>query len=270
MLAPSIGAMLTAFALALAPVPAPAATPITFWAQLRPKRLGASTAVSIGFKIGADGGPQPPALSSFDVVLPRGMGFGETRLGLATCSAGVLLASGPATCPHESVMGFGSAHVKVAFGSELVNESAHATIFMSQSVENDTTMLLYFDGRRPVIAPILLRLQVLTPKGRSVSELSTTISPIATAPGGPDVSITALHVSIGPPDLLYRERVHGRAVLYRPLGLTVPEACPRRGFEFAASFAFQDGERVARTHYVGCPETPRHVHARSRRRIVRR
>jgi hypothetical protein len=239
-------------ALTSAGLPAPAAA-VTLRATLQPETLGASTTVSIGFQIATSSEPEAPPLSSFTVSLPAGMGFAGSTLGLATCSEQTILAGGAGACPRESAMGFGSAQVQAPFGSQAVRETGRVSIFMTQPVDRRTTMLFYFDGREPVIAPLVMQTEILTPENSFDSVLSTEIPPIPTAPGGASVSILSLRADIGPRHVWYLERVHGRTVAYHPKGLNVPETCPRGGFVFTGEFRFQDGSSATGRSVVPCP-----------------
>ncbi len=235
------------------PSPAAAAPAVTLRAKLQPEALSASTTVSIGFQITASAEPEPPPLSSFTVRLPAGMGFAASTLGLATCSELTLLSEGAGACPRESVMGFGSAQVQAPFGLRAVRETGRISIFMTQPVDRRTTMLFYFDGRKPVIAPLVLQTEILTPESSVDSVLSTEIPPIPTAPGGANVSMLSLQANIGPSHVWYFKHVHGRTVAYQPKGLNVPETCPRGGFVFTGEFGFQDGSQATSRSVVPCP-----------------
>lgn len=240
--------------LAILPSPALAAPEATLEAQLAPNHLGADTSVTIGFRIAPEviTGEVPP-LSRFALRLPSGMGFAASLLGLATCSPQVLLRRGPRACPQESLMGYGSARVEVPFGTGSVDERARVSLFMTKPVEQRTTTLFYFDGRRPVIAPFVLQSQVITPPGSRVSVLTTSVDPIPTVPDGPEVRMVALRATIGPPGLRYFKHVGNRRVRYKPEGLSVPSRCTRGGFKFGAGFAFSDGSRTRARATVPCP-----------------
>jgi len=242
-----------AFAPTGLPAPAAASPAATLRATLQPETLGASTTVSVGFRIAASPEPEPSPLSSFAVRLPAGMGFAGSTLGLATCSEQTLLTEGAGACPRESVMGFGSAQVQAPFGSQVVRETGRVSIFMTQPVDRRTTMLFYFDGREPVIAPLVLQTEILTPESTFDSVLSTEIPPIPTAPGGASVSILSLRADIGPSHVWYLRRVHGRTIAYHPRGLNVPETCLRGGFVFTGVFRFQDGSSATSRSVVPCP-----------------
>jgi hypothetical protein len=181
------------------------------------------------------------------------MGFAASELGLATCSPSRLLALGVGGCPLESLMGNGSAQVRVPFGDGIVSERARILIFMAKPVAEQTTTLFYFDGRAPVIAPIVLQSQVVTPEGSSNSILNTPVQAIPTTPDGPEATMVALRSTIGPADLRYYRREAGRRVPYRPEGLSLPGRCPPGGFRFAASFRFRDGTQTRTGTAVPCP-----------------
>jgi hypothetical protein len=234
---------------------------VTFKASLHPDRLGASTTVSIGFYLATSDSSSPLVpLRGFDIRLPRGMGFASSTLGLAVCPRDLLLASGAAACPSGAAMGRGSAQVQASFGEEVVREFAPVSIFMTEPVEEATTMLFYFDGRHPLIAPVALQTKILTRGLDSV--LSTTVPAIATSSDGPEVTIVALKASIGPNQLRYFKRVDDHIVAYRPVGLNTPERCPPGGFQFGADFNFADGAHVTAHSVVPCP-------AHGRRRVER-
>ncbi|HEX6601017.1 MAG TPA: hypothetical protein VF030_00110 [Solirubrobacterales bacterium] len=253
-LLPALALAVLAAAL-MAPVAA-AAPQATLTAKLQPKKLGASTAVSIAFHLRPGFGEPLPPLSSFGLRLPRGMGFAASELGLATCSSSRLLERGVAGCPPESLMGNGTAHVRVPFGTEVVSERARVFVFMAKPVEEQTTTLFYFDGRKPVIAPLVLQSLLVTPEGSSDSVLETPVEAIPTAPDGPEGSLVALRSTLGPASLRYYRRVDGRRVPYRPEGMSLPSRCPRGGFRFEASFSFRDGSQVRAVDSVPCPPVP--------------
>lgn len=253
-------------ALVLSTFAAPAvATPqATLKAKFRPERLGASTAVSIAFHLHSDPEEALPPISNFALRLPKGMGFGASELGLATCSESSLLSSGVQGCPRESLMGTGSAQVQVPFSTQVVREKARVFIFMAKPVGEQTTTLFYFDGRRPVIAPIVLQSQIVTPEGSFNSVLNTPVQTIPTAPDGPEGRMVSLRATIGPSTLRYFRRVNHRRVSYRPEGLSLPNRCAPGGFRFAARFRFRDGSQTIARTGIPCPQF-RARHGRGKR-----
>ncbi len=252
-----------AFAVAIAAtvgvlsVPVAAAPAVTLQASLSPDRLGANTAVSIGFQIPTGGAEGGSPLTEFDIRLPPEMGLAATALGVATCSTQTLLDQGPGGCSPNAVMGTGNAIAESAFGKEAIRESAPVTIYMAKAVNERTTMLYYFDGRMPVIAPLVFPSQFVSTNS-SRSEFATTIPTVAALPGAPDVAILSMHATIGSSNLRYVRHRGKRLVTYRPLGMTVPAHCPRGGFPFSALFGFQNDTHVRANRTVPCPHRKAH------------
>jgi hypothetical protein len=252
-LAPVLCATAIAVLTATAACASALAGPLVFLrAGLRPETLGASTTVSIGFQIHADTKALSP-LRTFAVQLPLGIGFAASTLGVATCSEQELLARGVVACPRDSVMGSGHVVVQAPFGPQLLREIAPASLFMTQPVDGNTTLLFYFRGSAPVIAAFALQTQFVAPVGLPGFALEASIPEITTTPGGSAVSVLDLQANIGPRGLLYSRHVHGRTVTYHPVGLSVPESCPHGGFVFVGSFTFQDGSEVHSRSIVPCP-----------------
>ena len=234
-----------------------AAPQATLTAKMRPEKLGAAAAMSVAFHLRPGLGEVLPPLRGFALRLPRGMGFAASELGLATCSSSRLLSSGVQGCPHESLMGYGWAQVRVPFGTRAVSERGRVFIFMAKPVDETTTTLFYFDGRSPVLAPIVMQGQVVTAEGSSDSVLDTSVQAIPSTPDGPEASLVAMQLTLGPRDLRYSRRVDGRRVPYRPEGIRIPARCPQSGFRFEASFTFGDDSRGRARTTVPCPPSRR-------------
>jgi hypothetical protein len=249
----ALAVMAVAAAAGVLSTAAVAAPAVTLQASLNPDRLGADTAVSIGFQIPNGAAPGASPLTEFDVRLPPEMGLAATTLGLATCSAHTLLDEGPTGCPPNAVMGSGTALAESAFGSETIRESARVFIYMGPATSENTTMLYYFDGQVPVIAPLVFPSQFVSNATSLRSEFMTSIPTVAALPGAADVAILSMHATIGPRGLRYVRRVGKRVATYKPVGMSVPGVCPRRGFPFSGVFVFQNGARVVATHTVPCP-----------------
>ena len=90
--------------------------------------------------------------------------------------------------------------------------------------------------------------------------LATDVPLIPSVPNGPDVSIVNVSATIGPSHLIYYKHVHGKLKPFHPLGIGVPERCPRGGFPFSASFTFEDGSQTNAATAVPCPPPVRRRH----------
>jgi len=257
----SCRAVLAAFAVALVcPLASASALTVTedatLHASFSPDRLGTPTTITFGFHLATSEGAAPPPLTSLDLKMPAGMNYTTTTLGLAICQPATLLARGPAGCPPNSRLGFGSAYVEVPFGTGAGHELPEIQAVAGPSPKGNLTVLFYANGLDPVSAQLMFSGEVVPASGHFGSQLVTTVPLVTSVPGGPDVSIVSVTSTIGPSHLTYYKHVHGHLVPFHPQGVSVPERCPRGGFPFAAEFGFQDASGTSAVTTVPCP--PRH------------
>jgi hypothetical protein len=228
-------------------------------AGFSPDRLGASTTISFGFHIATDEGLAPPPLASLSLRMPAGINYSTTTLGLAICQPAALLARGLAGCSPNSRLGYGDAFVEVPFGVGSGREIPEIQALMGPPHDGNIVVLFYVNGVAPVSAQLIFTGEVLSDSGLFGSRLAATVPPIASIAGGSNVSVLSVRSTIGPSHLTYYRRSHGRRVAFHPVGVSLPERCPRGGFPFSAEFGFEDGSRTSATTTVPCPP------ARSRR-----
>jgi len=229
-------------------------------AAFTPDRLSASTTISYGFHIETTEGTAPPPLESIVLHMPAGMNYTLTTLGLAICQPAVLQAKGVNGCPPNSRLGSGNALVEVPFGTGSGHEIPEIQAVVGPSSHGNMVVLFYANGQAPVSAQLVFKGEVLPDSGAFGSQLATTVPLIPSVPGGPDVSIVDVNATIGPSGLTYYKHVHGRLEPFHPLGIGVPEHCPRGGFPFSASFIFQDGSQTSASTTVPCPPPVRRRH----------
>jgi hypothetical protein len=224
-------------------------------ASFTPDRLGASTTISFGFQIAGPDGGAPSPLTDVDLRLPAGIDYLTTNLGLAVCRPAVLLARGPAGCSPNSRIGSGSALVEVPLGGGSEGqETPSIEAFMGPPAsDGNTVVVFYADGRSPVSAQVVFEGELVPGLGSASGSLNNAVPLIPGVPEGPDVSIRSVQTTIGPGNLLYTERIHGRPVHFHPRGVGVPSSCPAGGFRFAADFSFADGSTATATSTVPCP-----------------
>jgi len=243
--------------LALGALIAPAAQAVEEHASLQasfsPNRLSAPTTISFSFHVSTAEGTAPPPMTALDLHMPAGMNYTTTTLGLATCAAETLAARGLAGCPANSRLGHGSALVEVPFGVGNGHEVPEIQAVAGPSPKGNLVVLFYANGLYPVYAQLAFSGEVLPDTGRFGSQLSANIPLVTSVPGGPDVSIVSVQTTIGPNQLTYYRRVHGRLQPFKPKGVAVPERCPRGGFPFSAQFTFLDGTTTGATTTVACP-----------------
>jgi hypothetical protein len=143
-------------------------------------------------------------------------------------------------------MGSGSAVVEIPIGPEIVRETAQLALIAGPSQDGYVQILISATGESPVAARIVLSTQL------EPGDLQIAVPPIPSLPEAPYVAVVRMHFTIGG-NLTYYERVHGRNVAYRPVGIGLPRSCPRGGFPFASSFAFLDGGHADARTAVACP-----------------
>lgn len=225
-------------------------------ASFSPNRLGVPTTITFGFHLQTAEGQAPPPLTALDLRLPAGMNYTATTLGMSICQPASLLARGLAGCPPNSRLGYGSALVEVPFGVGAGHEIPEVQAVAGPSHSGNLVVLFYANGLFPVSAQLTFAGEVLPDTGRFGSQLQANVPLVTSVPGGPNVSIVDVQSTIGPAHLTYFKHVHGRRVAFHPRGVAVPERCPRAGFPFAASFAFQDGSATTASTTVPCPAPP--------------
>jgi hypothetical protein len=225
----------------------------TLHASFSPNRLGASTTISFAFRVATTEGLAPSPMTSLDLRMPAGINYTSTTLGLAICKPEALLAEGLAGCSPNSRLGYGSALVEVPFGVGSGKEIPELQAVMGPPRNGNIVVLFYANGLWPVYAQLVFTGEVLPDAGRYGSRLATTVPPVQSVAGGPDVSIVSAQTTIGPSHLTYYRHRHGRLVPFHPIGVSAPERCPRGGFPFSAEFGFQDGSRTSASTAVPCP-----------------
>jgi hypothetical protein len=220
-------------------------------ATFKPERLGAPTTATLGFQLASVGGRLPSPLTGIDFRYPTDLGIATSGLGLASCDPAGLEAHGPAVCPPNSVMGYGSASVEVPLGPEIVRETAKIVLVAGPSRDGHLNLLVSATGLSPVAARIVMPTLLLS------GHLHIGVPLVPSLPEGPPVAVVRVQVTLGGRPggrLTYYEQAHGRTVAYHPKGIGLPRRCPSAGFEFAATFSFLDGTRTSAHTAVPCPK----------------
>jgi hypothetical protein len=241
------------------PSAAPAATVARLSAAFTPNRLGQRTTLDLGFSFSAPPGQVPPPLVQVELRYPSNLGIGLSGLGLATCSAPVLEASGPHGCPPNAVMGYGVVLTGIVLGTTIISENAPITILRAPDHSGNIALLFYAEGTKPVSTSIVfpgLLVPAPVPFG---GEVNIGVPLVPTLPGAPYISVIKLRATIGPQGVTYYERLGGMTLAYRPKGILLPPSCPHRGFPFAARFGFLDKSHATASTAVRCPDKPHHL-----------
>ncbi len=229
---------------------------------LDPLHLGHGTTVGFEIRLTSQHGP-PKRLTEFGVSYPQELGIGLSGLGLMSCELQTLETHGPAACPNESVMGYGTAVAEIPYGSQLLPERMRVTIFRGPTENGVIQMLVHVVGSTPAIAEMTFPGQLAPAPAPFGGQIQATLPAVAGLPGGPGVAVVRFGAAIGPMHVLYHERVRGRLVSFHPKGIMLPDRCPAGGFRFLAHLAFDDGSHLAVADTVPCPRSRRSRPTRS-------
>ena len=225
----------------------------TLSASFHPERLGRRTTLSFGFRIAAPAGLLPPALTAIDLRYPRKLGIALSGLGLVTCTAVALEASGLQGCQADSIMGFGDATAEISLGPDVVAETVPITILRAPDEENHIALLFDAVGTAPLNTTAVFAGALLPASSPFGGQMSINAPLIPSVPGAPDVAIVQLHATLGPNGVTYYEHVAGETLGYQPPGILLPPKCPRGGFPFAAQFSFVNGAHASARDTEPCP-----------------
>jgi hypothetical protein len=236
-----------------APALASADQTVALHTSFSPNRLGVSTTIGFGFDIAGPNGSTPSPLRTVSLRLPAGINYLSTTLGLAICQPAALLERGLAGCSPNSRLGFGNAFVEVPFGETSGQEIPNIQALMGPPHDGNIVVLFYADGSEPVSAQLVFQGELIAGTQTLGGSLTTAIPLVPSVTAGPPVSIVSVRTTIGPAHLTYYEHVHGRTVSFHPVGVSVPQRCPRGGFAFSASFSFEDGTTAVANSTVPCP-----------------
>lgn len=219
-----------------------------------PYGLGASTTIRFGFDIATSSGALPPPVTSVDLHLPAGMNQNASELGLNICQPVSLVRLGPSGCPVNSQVGFGTAHVEVAFGGDPVQESAYVSTFAGPA-KSGSEVLFYNDAKGPIASRLVYSGHTREESGPFGGDLETTVPLISTVPGGDYLATTSFESTLGPLGLTYYKRIHGRTVSFHPEGIIIPTKCPSKGFPFLVELRFSDGTQAVGRSAVPCRDS---------------
>jgi hypothetical protein len=245
--------VLCVLALLPAPVAASASTRARLFASFSPNRLGGRTTLNFGFSLSAPPGQVPPPLTQIQLRYPGNLGIDLSGLGLATCTAQILIASGPHACPPDSVMGHGVVRTGIVLGSTIITENAPITILRAPYAhESNLALLFYAEGTEPVSTDTVFSGLLVPAPMPFGGQVNIGVPLVETLPGAPYISVIHLHATLGPHGVTYYERVAGVILAYKPLGILLPPRCPRGGFQFSAEFSFENGSHLGAHTAVRC------------------
>lgn len=252
----TVGACLVALGACL-PTSTLAAPSVRLSAGFSPEVLGHSTTIRLRVRITPTSGLVPPPLTEADLRYPAGLDVELSGLGIDACSAATLERSGPEDCPPDSLMGSGYAIAEFPIEHEAFREAAKITILRTAEQDGHFAILLYIYGETAVSAQVILPGQLLPADGPFGGLLDIQVPLVESLPETPDLSVGEIELVLGPKDLTYYERVHGKLLPYKPAGISLPKHCPRGGFRFAIELGFLGGGHAASATAVACPRRSR-------------
>ncbi|HXB15772.1 MAG TPA: hypothetical protein VNV44_08510 [Solirubrobacteraceae bacterium] len=208
--------------------------------------LGAGTALIAEYQIsGTEYGGFPPPLINVSFYLPEGTQLHPS--GFPTCPVATLEPSGPGPkkCPKGSAAGTGAATGYVAFGKEIVPETASIQAFYAPG----GGLTFFTFGHEPVLLEILSKGHYVSAAAPFSKELESQVPLVETVPGAQDASVKSIHIEVGT-----ATRNGGKPIFYGRL----PRSCPK-GFlpvKTALTFAGLDGlaqQTVTVEYKAPCP-----------------
>lgn len=222
-------------------------------AGFTPYRLHSSTTIDFAFQIKSPPHTVPQPLIGINIALPAGLQATTASLGLADCNPHTIYEHGVEGCPPDSLVGRATAIASVPIGPELISEQVNIGLTATPSRAGHLEILYGAEGVTPVFDELVFRGEILEGNPPYGDEIATFIPPIETLPEAPYASVVSMSATIGPQGITYDRRRHGKRVSYQPEGIVLPARCPRKGFQFAATFTFLD-EATKYTHaVVPCP-----------------
>lgn len=222
----------------------------TLTASLTPDVLGAPTNLSTTMTL-VEGAGVPKPVSGVVAYGPAGLKLDVSSL--ATCQRTSLEVKGPRGCPAESRVGFGGGVGLVDLGATTVKESYTLDFFLAPREQGHLRILVYVDASRPVPVELVLSAKEVPASSPYGFGLAVEVPPIATVPGGANVSVQSSYVSLGASNVAYYRTVHDKRELVHVRGLIAPTRCPRGGFPFETIVTFEDHTTSTGKYLAPCP-----------------
>lgn len=244
---PTATVLLVACMCATVPPPSQA---FTLTANLTPDVLGAPTNLSTRMTL-TEGGGVPKPVSGVVAYGPAGLRLNVQ--GIATCERTSLEVEGPRGCPAESRVGFGGGVGLVDLGATTVKESYTLDFFLAPREQGHLRILVYVDALRPIPVELVLSAKEVPASSPYGFGLAVEVPPIATVPGGANVSVESSFVSLGASNVAYYRTVHDKRELVHIRGLIAPAKCPKAGFPFETIVTFEDGTTGTGKYLAPCP-----------------
>jgi hypothetical protein len=236
--------LLSVLAACLCTAPAALAqTSLSIHPSFLPERLGASTSLTVSMRLLGGEHGVPPPLSGMVVHLPAGLDLNLSGVGI--CPQPQLRRRGAGGCPANSLLGRGSAVLKVHAGSQTLPEPSTIAVFRGADRASTPTFLIYGHGDSP-LDESTISTAVLAPDSPPYgSKLTISIPRIPTLMLEPDASFSSMSLTIG--NVKARPQAHAAGTI------SIPRSCPAGGFPFAVDVTFAEGSTAGARASLPCP-----------------
>jgi len=257
----ALAALCAIGALAAAAGPTGATGPIRLSAVFDPDAtLGSDTAIDVTLQLDPQRLTRAP-LNEVRFAYPRSLGIVSSGLGLAACQRPEtdfvnVLITGPRLggCSPNAVMALGTALALVRLtNGQVIPEYATITLLSGPLERGRLRLVAFVDGQHPFGAKLAFAGDVRGARAPYGGELTVRMPAIPGIEDLATISLVELRISIGSHAIRYYERRKGRRVAYRPEGILLPTACPRRGFRFRVRVGFSDSSHRSATAVTPCP-----------------
>ena len=239
------------------PASAPAAPKVSLRASFSPETLGHSTTLRLTVRIAPTTEVVPPPVIEGELLYPAGLNFQLSGLGIDACRIATLELQGLEGCPANSLMGYGSAIGAIPIKHEAFEESAKIAIVRTEEHEGHPALALYVYVQTGVDVQLVLPVELFGAAKPYGGRLDIHVPLVQAFREGSDISVTELHLVVGPKNLVYDEQVHHKTLRYKPTGIPLPRRCPRGGFRFAVELTFLGGAKAGGSTAVRCPARSR-------------
>lgn len=205
------------------------------------KRKPRNVALELTTATGTTDNSKPSPSRRAQLLLPRGMRLNPGRF--PTCQQATVESNQVGNCPRRSVVGSGTATIDAR---PVVGDPVPATVTVVNCNPTDAPRLcvhLKPETGQPVTMVATIR-SAVAPFGRL---LDLEIPVLDTVPGSPPATLTQLQMRIRGTN---RRRVRRRTRTYR--FVEAPTSCPRTGWPFQGTFAYEDGTSLTASDSVAC------------------
>ncbi len=220
-------------------------------------KLGSSGTLTVNAGITDALGGIPTPLTGLMIGLPPGATYNFATA--PVCSLAVIRAAAgiPPTCPAGSLIGTGTARVEATIGTSPLDETAAMDIYLTSG--RPIRFEVWTNGSTPIEETLTFPGTLAPAAAPYAEQISVSVPPIPTVPGGPDASVVSLGFTIRETHTVTSTRTVRRAgrtvrqTVRTTVGLfELPKKCAG-SLPYDASASFEDGSTASVTGRLVCP-----------------